>query len=49
VKVTNIADLIGSIAAVLWVVFAFVVVLILRGVLRTNRGQLTKLGLGPSG
>lgn len=45
----NIADLIGSIAAVLWVVFAFVVVLILRGVLRTNRGPLTKLGLGPSG
>ena len=46
---SNVADLIGSIAAVLWVVFAFVVVLILRGVLQTNRGQLTKLGLGPSG
>jgi CheY-like chemotaxis protein len=46
---SNVADLIGSIAAVLWVVFAFVVVLILRGVLQANRGQLTKLGLGPSG
>jgi CheY-like chemotaxis protein len=45
----NIADLIGSIAALLWVVFAFVVVLIMRGVLRTSRGPLTKLGVGPSG
>lgn len=45
----NIADLIGSIAALLWVMFAFVVVLILRGVIRTNRGPLTRLGLGPSG
>jgi len=45
----DIADLIGSIAALLWVVFAFVVVIVLRGVLKTNRGPLAKLGLGPSG
>jgi CheY-like chemotaxis protein len=45
----NTSDLIESIAALLWVGFAFVVVLILRGVLRSNRGHLTKLGLGPSG
>ncbi len=46
--VANIADLIGSIAALLWVVFAFVVVLILRGVIRTNRGPpyLGALGRG---
>lgn len=46
---TGAADLIGSLAALLWVVLAFGVVLILRGVLRTSRGPLTKLGVGPSG
>lgn len=45
----NVSDLIGSIATVLWVVFAFVIALILRGVLKTNRSPLAKLGLGPSG
>jgi CheY-like chemotaxis protein len=49
VVVANISDLIGSIAALLWVVFAFVAILILRGVLKGNRGPLTRLGLGPSG
>lgn len=43
------ADLIGSVAALLWVVFAFVAVLILRGILAANPQTLTKLGLGPSG
>ena len=45
----NIADLLGGIAALLWVVVALVAILILRGVLRANRGTLTKLGLGPGG
>ena len=45
----NIADLLGGIAALLWVVVALVAILILRGILRTNRGTLTKLGLGPGG
>lgn len=46
---SNAANLIGSIAPVLWVVFAFVVVLMLRGILAASRGPLTKLGVGPSG
>ena len=49
VVVANVSDLIGSIATLLWVVFAFAAILILRGVLKGNRGPLAKLGLGPSG
>jgi CheY-like chemotaxis protein len=47
--VANTADLLGGIAALLWVVVALAAILILRGVLRANRGSLTKLGLGPGG
>lgn len=43
------ADLLGSIAALLWVTFAFAVALMLRGVLRNNPLPLAKLGLGPAG
>lgn len=48
-EVTHVSDLLGGIAALLWVVFAFVVIVTLRGILTANRGSLTKLGLGPSG
>lgn len=45
----NTADLLGSVAALLWVVLASATVLMLRGVLKNNPRPLTKLGLGPSG
>jgi CheY-like chemotaxis protein len=45
----NTADLLGSIAALLWVALASAAVLMLRGVLKSNPRALTKLGLGPAG
>jgi CheY-like chemotaxis protein len=47
--VENTADLLGNIAALLWVALASAAVLMLRGVLRTNPRPLTKFGLGPAG
>jgi CheY-like chemotaxis protein len=45
----NTADLLSSIAALLWVAFASAMVLVLRGVLKSNPRPLAKLGLGPTG
>jgi CheY-like chemotaxis protein len=47
--VSNAADLIRAIAGVLWLGLALAVILILRNVIRTREGSLTRLGLGPSG
>jgi CheY-like chemotaxis protein len=46
---SNAADLIRAVVAVLWVGLAFAAILVLRNVLRTRGGSLTRLGLGPSG
>jgi CheY-like chemotaxis protein len=46
---SNAADLIRAVAAVLWVGLAFAAILVLRSVIRARGGSLTRLGLGPSG
>lgn len=45
----NISNLMSGVADLLWVVFAFVAVLILRAILTAHGGPLTRLGLGPTG
>lgn len=45
----NTADLIRAVAGVLWVGLALGVILILRSVVRSRGGALTRLGFGPSG
>jgi CheY-like chemotaxis protein len=47
--VANTADLLGSIAGLLWVVLAAFAILMLRGVLRSHPRPLKRLGLGPTG
>jgi hypothetical protein len=47
--VSNAADLIKAIAALLWVGLAFTAVLVLRNVVRARGGSLTRLGFGLSG
>jgi CheY-like chemotaxis protein len=47
--VSNGADLIKAVAALLWVGLAFAAVLVLRNVVRARGGSLTRLGVGPSG
>jgi CheY-like chemotaxis protein len=46
---SDVADLIRAIVGVLWVGLAVAVIMILRNVIRTRSGSLTRLGLGPSG
>ena len=45
----SVADLLGSIATLLWVIFAFAIIAIFYQVLKTNRSPLAKFGLGPTG
>jgi CheY-like chemotaxis protein len=47
--VSGIGELLGGIAAVLWVIVAFVAVMVLRDLLARNGLLLSKLGVGPSG
>jgi CheY-like chemotaxis protein len=46
---TDAAELLKAIAALLWVVLAAVALLLLAGVLRTRAGALKSFGVGPSG
>ena len=49
VALSDAADLLGAIAAVLWVAFAFVALLVLRRLLASQEGSLKKIGIGPGG
>jgi len=46
---SDVAELLRAAAALLWVVVALVVVFIVRSLLSSRKGPLTKLGLGPGG
>ncbi len=48
-KIGNVANLLGSVTGLLWVAFAAAALIILRQVIVSGRGPLSKLGFGPSG